>query len=104
MLKLKSPLVFNERVAPLTLPLQDEEFEGDVVLTGWGSVSKDLLPILPKTLQFAELPLVDYNTCKDALLEFEVGAELFQSQVCTGPIGETKSACSVSNFWINKND
>ena len=98
---METPLVFNERVGPISLPKQDEEFEGQVVLSGWGSVSKDLLPVLPRVLQFVEIPLVEYETCNKALQNIDVSAELFQTQVCTGPLGDSKSACSVSNFNIS---
>lgn len=95
LLKLESPLVFNERVGPVQLPKQDEEFEGEVILSGWGSVSKKVIPSLPKVLQYAEMPLVDYESCKKALGTFEKDAKLYKTQVCTGPLGKSTSACSV---------
>lgn len=96
MLKLEKPLVFNDHVGPVSLPQQDEEFEGEVVLSGWGSVSKKVIPSLPKVLQYAEMPLVDYETCKKALGTYEKDAKLYKTQICTGPITKTTSACSVS--------
>lgn len=94
LLKLAKPLIFNERVGPVSLPKQDDEFEGSVFLSGWGSTSKNLLPILPLVLHFAEIPLVNYETCNEALLGIDSSAELYETQVCTGPIGDSKSACS----------
>ncbi|XP_033232030.1 uncharacterized protein LOC117183008 [Belonocnema kinseyi] len=94
LLKLRTPLVFNKRVGPVSLPEQDEEFEGEVVLSGWGSTSKDLTTELPKVLQYAKVPLVDNDSCNQTLQEVELGVELFDTQICSGPLGDSVSACS----------
>ncbi|XP_040582648.1 trypsin-1-like [Lepeophtheirus salmonis] len=39
LLKLKSSLNLNEKVKPVALPEKDQEFTGDVVVSGWGTIS-----------------------------------------------------------------
>ncbi|XP_015176246.1 PREDICTED: transmembrane protease serine 9-like [Polistes dominula] len=98
LLKLKTPLTLNKRVAPLELPVQDQVQTGYVVLSGWGSVSRSILPVLPKVLQTATLPLLENDECLAQLQSVKsIGKkpQLFPTQVCTGA-GEKSnlSACS----------
>ncbi|XP_012270035.1 trypsin-1 [Orussus abietinus] len=95
LLKLKTPLVFNDRVSPIQLPKQDLEHEGHTVLTGWGSVSTTLIPQPATTLQSVEVPLVDRQTCARYIQKMTgEEAPVYQTHVCTGPLGDAISACS----------
>lgn len=50
--QLKAPLVYTERVQPIALPLQDSDYTGEVISSGWGYTTAGLFPHLPETLQF----------------------------------------------------
>lgn len=49
---------------------------------------------MPKELQKAEIPIVDFDTCYESFSSVGGEFELFDTQICTGPIGGTVSACS----------
>ena len=93
--KLKSPIKFNERVQPVQLPEPDSVQVGEAVLSGWGSISKKLLPKLPQALQTATMPVLENSACEMALKALSPKAELYDTQMCTGTSGSTVSACSV---------
>ncbi|KAJ8665277.1 hypothetical protein QAD02_006939 [Eretmocerus hayati] len=93
-LKLKTPLVFDKFVQPVMLPVQDSVQIGESVLTGWGSVSKWWLPKLPEVLQYAKIPIIEFETCKTAVAKEQPDAPLYDTMVCTGPLGGSISACS----------
>jgi len=94
LLKLKTPLFMTKRVQTVRIPSQDEEFSGQATLTGWGSTGGLIFPKLPKELQVAEVPLVDYDTCYSAIRALDTKAALYPTQVCSGPLGGDVSACS----------
>ncbi|XP_034947402.1 trypsin-1-like [Chelonus insularis] len=94
LLRLKTPLTFNDHVQPVALPKAHKLHKGSVVLSGWGSTSKGWLPIMPKELQKAKIPIVDYDTCFESFNSISSDFELFDTQICTGPIGDSISACS----------
>lgn len=84
----------NAFVKPVELPKRYEQFEGDVTLSGWGSVSTTVYPEYPDKLRKAVLPLVGYEQCL-ALWDFlDV---LKESNVCAGPHDGSKSACSADS-------
>ncbi|KAJ8665278.1 hypothetical protein QAD02_006940 [Eretmocerus hayati] len=93
-LKLKTPLIFNEFIQPVQLPKPDSIQTGGSILSGWGSVSKTTLPELPEILQYAEIPIIDFKTCKSAIEKEGDDAPLFDTMICTGPLGGSISACS----------
>ncbi|XP_076284726.1 trypsin-1 [Lasioglossum baleicum] len=97
LLKLERPLKLNQQVAPVKLPAQGQRQAGQAVLTGWGSVSKKLVPQLPSVLQKATVPILDNDDCyKQLTAQPAVGQqpELFDTQVCSGADGKEVSACS----------
>ncbi|XP_011693696.1 PREDICTED: transmembrane protease serine 9-like [Wasmannia auropunctata] len=107
LLKLKTPLTFNERVSPVNLPQQDEVITGNAVLSGWGSTSKKLLPVLPKVLQKVTVPLLDHETCQEKFTKGPDAPKVYDSQICTEAVGEV-SACSGDSGgplvkFVNKN-
>lgn len=95
-LKLKTPLIFNERISAVKLPEQDEVRVGNAVLSGWGSISKKLLPVLPKVLQKVIIPLLDNESCQAKFPKDLDVPKVYDSQICTDSVGEI-SACSVSD-------
>ncbi|KAJ3617354.1 hypothetical protein MTP99_007084 [Tenebrio molitor] len=98
LLRLATPLEFNDRVQPISLPAADSEPSGDTVLSGWGSISTSEFPEMPNQLQTADLPLLSLDDCSaaiDALLEpGEENPLSAESNVCTGPLSGGTGACS----------
>ncbi|XP_011630694.2 LOW QUALITY PROTEIN: transmembrane protease serine 9-like [Pogonomyrmex barbatus] len=93
-LKLKTPLILNKRVSAVHLPKQDEVRTGNAVLSGWGSVSKELLPVLPEVLQKVTVPLLDNKSCQNKFPKDIVGTpKVYDTMICTDAVRET-SACS----------
>ncbi|XP_024867115.1 uncharacterized protein LOC112451619 [Temnothorax curvispinosus] len=91
-LKLKTPLVLNERVSAVNLPKENEVRTGNAVLSGWGSISKRLLPKLPKVLQKVTVPLLDSESCQAKFPPNDT-PKVTDTMICTDAIGEI-SACS----------
>ncbi|XP_066587685.1 transmembrane protease serine 9-like [Prorops nasuta] len=94
LIKLKKPLSLSKAISPINLPLADAEHSGTVVLSGWGSISTTNSPIMPNELQKAELPVVDLETCKQAIEDLVGPSPLHETNVCTGPLTGGLSACS----------
>ncbi|XP_055548153.1 trypsin-1-like [Wyeomyia smithii] len=88
------PFELNGKVKTVQLPIQSEQFEGDVVLSGWGSLSTGFFPEYPDKLRKAVFPLVSYGTCLE-MWEFDYA--LKSSNICTGPADGSKSACSADS-------
>ncbi|OXU23531.1 hypothetical protein TSAR_005603 [Trichomalopsis sarcophagae] len=93
LLKLKTPLKFNDRVQPVKLPKPYVLPKGQGILTGWGLISKGLIPIQPKVLQVANVTILHEETCEDALRVVAPISTLTDIQFCTGPLSQTKTAC-----------
>lgn len=51
LIKLTDPLILNEFVQPISLPRANQYPEGNAVISGWGSTSRELDPIFPDVLQ-----------------------------------------------------
>ena len=56
-LVLSEPLEFNEFVGAVPMPKQGEEFTGDAVVSGWGTLSSG--GSTPDELRYVTVPLVD---------------------------------------------
>lgn len=99
-LKLKTPLIFNKRVSAVTLPQQNEIRTGNAVLSGWGSISKNVYPIFSEVLQKATVPLLDNQSCLKKIVNIVYDKlNLYDTQICTDAVEEI-SGCSVSqNFF-----
>ncbi|KDR20688.1 trypsin-1-like [Zootermopsis nevadensis] len=91
LVKLQSPLVFDEHVQPISLPVPDSIPSGNSILSGWGSISTTNNPSMPANLQTADLPIIDYDTCLET---YGSDSPLDPSNVCTGPLSGGFSACS----------
>ncbi|XP_015433606.1 PREDICTED: transmembrane protease serine 9-like [Dufourea novaeangliae] len=97
LLKLETPLKMNKLVAPISLPGLNQKQTGQAVLSGWGSISKKIIPVLPTVLQKAYVPILENDDCYNQLTaQPAVGKqpELFETQVCSGTAGQEVSACS----------
>ncbi|EFA05699.1 chymotrypsin-like proteinase 6A precursor precursor [Tribolium castaneum] len=98
LLKLATPLVFGDLVKPVVLPEADSVPSGDSVLTGWGSTSTTVIPVLPNHLQTVTIPILEYTDCKlaiDALLNDGEENPLSEvSNICTHPVANGEGACS----------
>jgi len=66
-LKLETPLEWNEYVKPMRLAEKGEEPAGGTVCinSGWGSTSTGNFPAMPAKLQYVELPIVEREKCQD---------------------------------------
>lgn len=96
-LKLESPLEFNDFVKPAKLPKKNVLSTGEAVISGWGSFVKQKLPIFPPTLQTATVPIVENEICDAAVQKLTKMLKLRPSHLCTGPLGGSTSACYVSS-------
>ncbi|XP_063993355.1 trypsin-1-like [Diachasmimorpha longicaudata] len=94
LLRLESPLNYTDHVQPVVLPSAKKLHTGESVVTGWGSISTEQIPRYPSELQSLQVPIVDYDTCLQALKRVPGPVELFDTQICTGPIGGNQSTCS----------
>ncbi|XP_044253772.1 chymotrypsin-2-like [Tribolium madens] len=97
LLKLAKPLEFGDLVKPVVLPEADSVPSGDSVLTGWGSTSTTVIPVLPNHLQTVTIPILEYTDCKtaiDALLDGEANPLSEVSNICTHSKSNGEGACS----------
>lgn len=100
-MKLEQPFDLNPFVSTVSLPYPDSIPTGDAMLTGWGSIGRTRAPENPETLQAAMLPIIDYDLC-EATLDKSVKRKgknpLHPTNVCTGPLDGSLSACKVLYF------
>ncbi|KAA0194800.1 hypothetical protein HAZT_HAZT009332 [Hyalella azteca] len=82
LLKVSPPLDFNEYVSGVTLPAQYQNFDGDAVVSGWGTLSQG--GFAPATLQFVSVPIVSDAECRKSYGEDQI----FPSMICAGIEGK----------------
>ncbi|XP_018580349.1 trypsin-1-like [Anoplophora glabripennis] len=97
--KLSDPLMFNHMVQPIELPDPDHEIiERNGFLSGWGSLTGTDVPIMPDTLQFIEVPILEHEECRHAFEEILGGGREipldFEANICTGPLTGGISICA----------
>uniref|UniRef100_A0A8D8H3Y8 Trypsin-1 n=1 Tax=Culex pipiens TaxID=7175 RepID=A0A8D8H3Y8_CULPI len=93
-IRVDKPFELSELVQAVQLPKQLEQFEGDVTLSGWGSMSTTMQPEYPDKLRKVVLPLVEFDACHRL---WDFSAELAKSNVCAGPTDGSRSACSADS-------
>nr|XP_034178430.1 venom peptide isomerase heavy chain-like [Osmia lignaria] len=102
LMQVEKPFDLNPFVSTVSLPYPGSIPTGDVMLTGWGSIGRTRAPEKPENLQAALLPIIDYDLCKSTLDKSLKGKEknpLHSTNVCTGPLDGSLSACKVQlNF------
>jgi trypsin len=85
LLKVGTPLVFDDFVSGVTLPAQLQSFTGDAVVSGWGTLTSG--GSSPDTLQYVTVPIVSDEVCDaDYLL-----SDIYPSMICAGEAG--KDSC-----------
>ncbi|XP_017788698.1 PREDICTED: trypsin-like [Habropoda laboriosa] len=96
LMKVERPFQLNPFVSTVSLPYPDSVPMGEAVLTGWGSIGRTRSPETPENLQAAVLPILDYDFCKETLdkvLKPKEKNPLHTTNVCTGPLDGSLSAC-----------
>ncbi|XP_055613475.1 trypsin-1-like [Uranotaenia lowii] len=84
----------NDKVATVQLPKALEEFEGEAMLSGWGSISTTPFPDYPDVLRKASLPLVNYKECSRMYGPY---SPVTETNICAGTTDGSKSACSADS-------
>ncbi|XP_066587682.1 transmembrane protease serine 9-like [Prorops nasuta] len=82
LLKLKKPFSITTSVSTISLPAAGAEYNGTVVLSGWGLIPNDV-PEYSKKLQTTKLQIIDYNTCRKLLRKFGINTLLKETNICT---------------------
>jgi len=86
-LKLSTPLTFNDFVSPVCLPQKDVEPGTKSVVTGWGDPSEDY-----RELRQVTLPVVSHDECvKD--YENETFLSITDRMLCAGGYDDGKGVC-----------
>ncbi len=96
LLRLDSPVVLNRKIRPLCVPDEDtfssedySEFveleDTEAIAVGWGSTSRDKIA---DALQEVYLPLVNFETCVDAMDD-----QVTENMVCAGASAGGRDAC-----------
>ncbi|XP_076388903.1 trypsin-like [Megachile rotundata] len=96
LMQVETPFDLNTFVSTVALPYPESIPTGDAMLTGWGSIGRTRAPEKPENLQAAILPIIDYDLCKttlDKTLNLKVKNPLHPTNVCTGPLNGSLSAC-----------
>ncbi|XP_046144673.1 trypsin-1-like [Osmia bicornis bicornis] len=87
----------KQRTVRQAAPVQGQKQSGQAILSGWGSTSKSIRPVLPNKLQKAVVPILSNEECLKELtsqLTVDQQLELFRTQVCSGTAGREMSAYS----------
>lgn len=97
-MQVEYPLELNPFVSTVSLPYPDTIPTGDAMLTGWGSIGRTRVHEKPENLQAAILPIIDYDVCMQAVAKSLKPKEknpLHPTNICTGPLNGSLSACKV---------
>ncbi|QQP37820.1 Trypsin-1, partial [Caligus rogercresseyi] len=84
LLKLKSSLELNDKVKAVSLPKKDEEFSGDLVVSGWGTIS--FQGPSSDELRAVTVQVVSDEDCEDAYPEM-----IDETMICAADSG--KDSC-----------
>ncbi|KAL0119102.1 hypothetical protein PUN28_009601 [Cardiocondyla obscurior] len=94
LLKLSTPLKFNNEVQPIKLAAPESDPSGEAWLCGWGSISSSHFPEMPSKLQHVQMEIVDRQTCHESVERLTGSSPVHETNVCTGPLYDQISACS----------
>lgn len=97
LLKLASPLNFTEKVQPVELALSENDPRGEAWFCGWGSTSTSDVPKRPDKLQHVKAIYINRRTCYRAILHLTGSSPIDTTNICTGPLFNQISTCSVSS-------
>jgi len=90
---LSSNLAFNTNVRAIRLPQPNSVPSGSSIVAGWGHTSTGLFPNSPNQLQKAIIPLIDVETCRNAMNNFGEADQISHNNICTGPLTGGLSVC-----------
>lgn len=97
-MRVERPFELNPYVSTVSLPYPETIPMGYAMLTGWGSIGRTRAPKTPENLQQAIVPIIDYHVCMRTLqktLKPKERNPLHQTNICTGPLDGSLSACKV---------
>ena len=78
LLKIESPLSWDDYVQPIALPSQGQSSSGDSLISGWGTLSSG--GQTPSELQKVVIPIVSDDECRDAYGDLQIA----DSMICAG--------------------
>lgn len=90
-LKLATPLVFNDYVQPTKLPSAGYTPSGTLTVSGWGLLEQGGSSI-PDNLQKVDIGYYDPNMCK--MIYELLGVEIQANHLCAGGEGEEVGVCN----------
>ncbi|XP_072382814.1 trypsin-1-like [Diabrotica undecimpunctata] len=93
-IKVNESWVFNDRVKPIALPIQDFNAIGKGVSSGWGQSAGNLFPQFPDTLQWQESEIPDEETCLELCNKAEkLNPYNTTSNICTANPEQNHGTC-----------
>ncbi|TWW79042.1 complement C1r subcomponent-like protein [Takifugu flavidus] len=102
LIRLQKPLTFNAAIMPICLPAENRKYVAGMmgVASGFGIV--DIYPPrIPKNLNYAELPVVDQETCRHSFTELKKRRHnlprLTDNMFCVGLPEGGQSSCLGDN-------
>uniref|UniRef100_H2SH89 trypsin n=1 Tax=Takifugu rubripes TaxID=31033 RepID=H2SH89_TAKRU len=102
LIRLQQPLTFNAAIMPICLPAENRKYVAGMmgVASGFGIV--DIYPLrIPKNLNYAELPVVDQETCRHSFTELKKRRHnlprLTDNMFCVGLPEGGQSSCLGDN-------
>jgi len=105
-IKLKTPIKFNENVIPICLPAPNQTFPAGTVVTvaGWGLTAEGAKKTSMLLMQVG-VPIVDYATCKASQAEGSIVVD--SASICAGYKDGGQDACQADSggpFMIKDGD
>ncbi|XP_056662254.1 serine protease 27-like [Monodelphis domestica] len=99
LVELQSAVGFSEFILPVCLPTPEFHYEekSSCWMTGWGAlITSDFAPLLPPSLQEAQVSIIDSHSC-NVFFEFpEKGIKAFKmsdDMLCAGDLARQKAIC-----------
>jgi len=81
LIKLKTPITFNQRVLPACLPSQEAPIGTECYITGWGKINHP--GQMHSKLQQAKLPVVSNGVCERKNYQY-TGIKITKGMICGG--------------------
>ncbi|XP_069084289.1 ovochymase-1 isoform X2 [Pleurodeles waltl] len=93
LIRLNDSLVYNDYVREICLPSKNRVVAPSTVcvVTGWGSQAEGNRSVC--RLQQLQLPVMDWNICRDVYFSEHFGVQLTKRMLCAGFLGGGKDAC-----------
>lgn len=85
LMRLSSPVLFNFNVQPICLPEPGDDFTGSIGhISGFGTLSFNRGPALPRVLQVAEVPILPNRECMSMFFSSGIIREVRDNEICAG--------------------